>query len=89
MRIILFLVKFCVTFSFHKEKLGNVQKNWSKIGIFMIFGSRSALSWGKLDGFSNFLALNTSKFYDQIGSKVKLISQFNFSDSKIEIFEDW
>ena len=58
---------FQVAFFFHKEKLGNAQKNWSKMAIFWIFGSKSALSLAKIDGFSNFLALNISKLYRQDG----------------------
>ena len=48
-----------------QRKLGNAQKYWPKMAIFWIFGSKSAITLAKIDGFSNFLALNISKLYGQ------------------------
>ena len=51
MRSILFFMNFLVPHFFQEEKLGNVQKNWSKMTIFQIFGSKSTLNQVKIDGF--------------------------------------
>ena len=47
------------------------KKNWAKMAIFWIFGSKSAINQAKIDGFLIFLALNISKLYGQDGQTDK------------------